>query len=500
MKLTFERKLPIVLFFVFLTLVSVGFVSYQYTVSLKEAVQRKSEAQNVVSLIDRTLTNLLDADSYVQGFYFTGNSTYGDRFEERRRQTGSALKELELLTSANPEQRANLEALKIAFLRYWQIADRRINDRKQLGPEAVQIEPSVLEFKTSVTQIRAELDRMRSVEQGVAAGYADQLDSNIYRTVWILIFASVAGIISLLVANVLVLTESRRRASAESAIVEANRNLEARVVESTNELREVNRDLELVAAERAQLLENEQAARREAEIANRLRDEFMATISHELRTPLNSILGWARMLKAGSLDGQQEEKALNTIIKSSETQNRLIEDLLDVARVISGKLNLEMRPISVAEVVNHSIESIRPSARAKRISVSVTIGEETNQAEVVGDHYRLEQVFTNLLTNSVKFTPDRGSIDVSVTSNNGLIEIAISDSGIGISSNFLPLVFERFRQDVATEGRNGGLGLGLAIVRNIVEMHGGSVRAESKGENQGSTFTVLLPLRRSEVV
>jgi signal transduction histidine kinase len=495
MKLTFERKLPIVLFFVFLTLVAVGFVSYQYTVSLKEAVQRKNDAQAVLIRIDKTLTDILDADSYVQGFYVTGNSTYADRFEDRKRQTEATLNELGLLTATNPQQSANLEALKTAVQGYWDAAGKRINDRKQFGPEIVEMEPSILEFKTAIGRIRAELDRMRTVEQEAASGYDRQLDRNLYRTVWILILASVAGIVSLLVANVLVLTEGRRRAKAETALVESNRNLEQRVEESTNELRRANKNLEAIAAERAQLLENEQAARREAEIANRLRDEFMATISHELRTPLNSILGWARMLKAGTLDGLQEEKALNTIIKNSETQNRLIEDLLDVARVISGKLNLELKPISAIEVVNHSIESIRPSARSKRITVSTDVEEAAGTVQVVGDRNRLEQVFTNLLTNSVKFTPEGGSIDVSVASNNGSVEIAISDSGIGISSNFLPLVFERFRQDTATETRNGGLGLGLAIVRNLVEMHGGTVRAESKGENQGSTFTVTLPVK-----
>ncbi|MDM7923060.1 MAG: ATP-binding protein [Pyrinomonadaceae bacterium] len=493
MKLTFERKLPLILFIVFLTLVAVGFVSYQYTVSLQDAAERKSVSQSILIHIDRTLAEMLDADYFAQEFYTIGNSTYEDRYLDRKRQAIATIGSLRGAVASNPVQAANIQSLEQAVNNYWLVAERRISARKQ-DSNITDREPSTMEFRTALSAVRSELDRMRSAEQNSSAGYGSELDKDLYRTVWILIIASVAGIVSLLVANVLVVTEGRRRAKAETALVDANRDLETRIEESTNELRLANENLQSIAAEREQLLENEKAARREAEIANRLRDEFMATVSHELRTPLNSILGWARMLRDGSLDERQEEKALSTIIKNSETQNRLIEDLIDVARLISGKLNLDMRSLEVGELLSHSIESVMPAAGAKKLDVEVEIEDGVEDLAIVGDQNRLEQVFTNLLTNSVKFTPESGSIKVEAHRRNGSVEIAVEDSGVGISPEFLPMVFERFRQDSTSEARNNGLGLGLAIVRNLVEMHGGEVRAESEGENCGARFTVTLPL------
>jgi signal transduction histidine kinase len=244
------------------------------------------------------------------------------------------------------------------------------------------------------------------------------------------------------------------------------------------------------------LLENEQKARREAEIANRLRDEFMATVSHELKTPLNSILGWARMLKAGDLDEDQIKKALSTIIKNSETQNRLIEDLLGVARVISGKLVLDLEPVDPVELAHDAIESVLPSAQAKHIEISQTMNEGADDWQVSGDRDRLMQVISNLLTNAVKFTPEGGSINVSIEHADTNLNIRVKDNGIGISPEFLPLVFERFRQDAAGTSRNGVLGLGLAIVRQLVEMHGGSISVHSGGIGKGSEFTVTLPAQQ----
>ncbi len=248
-----------------------------------------------------------------------------------------------------------------------------------------------------------------------------------------------------------------------------------------------------VEAERERLLKNEQEARRDAEIANRLRDEFLATVSHELRAPLNSILGWGRLLQKGQLDEPTSEKAISTIVRNAESQNRLIEDLLDVSRIISGKLRLEVMTIKPINIVESALETVRPAAEAKGITIKIS--GERDISHISGDPNRLQQVVWNLLSNAIKFTPQDGEVKLEIERQEEFVEIRVKDSGVGIKEEFLPYVFDRFRQaDASSIRKFGGLGLGLAIVRHITEMHGGTVHAESAGENQGSTFIVRLPL------
>jgi PAS domain S-box-containing protein len=253
--------------------------------------------------------------------------------------------------------------------------------------------------------------------------------------------------------------------------------------------------------ERERLLRNERNSRREAEIATRLRDEFMATISHELRTPLNAILGWSRIIQSNKTDEKTKVKAVDTIIKNAETQNRLIEDLMDVSRIISGKLVLELEDLSAEELVSSSIETVKPSAGEKSISLTLSVDENAKETNISGDPNRLRQIILNLLTNAVKFTPEGGQINVSLTEKDSQAIIKIKDNGVGISEEFLPFVFERFRQDAANLKQSGGLGLGLAIVRQLTELHGGSVSVESEGQDKGATFTVILPVAtKAEIV
>jgi PAS domain S-box-containing protein len=245
--------------------------------------------------------------------------------------------------------------------------------------------------------------------------------------------------------------------------------------------------------EREELLRKEQAARRDAEIANRLRDEFLATVSHELRAPLNSILGWGRLLEKGNLDEKTTQKALGTIVRNAESQNRLIDDLLDVSRIISGKLRLEVLSVKPINIVEAAMETVRPAAEAKNITLE--IHENQVVSHISGDPNRLQQVVWNLLSNAIKFTPNGGKVSVEIERANGCVEIRVSDTGVGIGKEFLPYVFDRFRQaDTSSIRKFGGLGLGLAIVRHLTEMHGGTVSATSDGENQGSTFIVSLPV------
>jgi signal transduction histidine kinase len=223
----------------------------------------------------------------------------------------------------------------------------------------------------------------------------------------------------------------------------------------------------------------------------------MATVSHELRTPLNSILGWARLLNDGQLDPSQQDRAVSTIIRSSENQNRLIEDLLDVARLISGKLELDIQQIELAELIDHSIDSLRLAAEIKNINIDFSDRPE-DPCIIEGDRNRLVQVFSNLIENGIKFSDRDSKITITMLPCDREATVFIRDEGIGISKGFLPAVFERFRQDEKGGQQNAGLGLGLAIVRNLVELHSGSVAVTSEGEGKGSEFTVTLPLYQHE--
>ena len=256
----------------------------------------------------------------------------------------------------------------------------------------------------------------------------------------------------------------------------------------------VAREAELQAQieARSRLLSSEKLARNEAERANRLKDEFLATVSHELRNPLNAILGWSHMLRLGKLTPTNAERAVETIYRNAKSQAQLVADLLDVSRIISGKLRLDVRTVALTNIVNAAIDSVRPAAEAKSIRLQTMI--DPGAGPISGDADRLQQVVWNLLTNAVKFTPKGGRIQVKVQRIDSHVEIVVSDSGVGISKEFLPYVFDRFRQADASSTRiHGGLGLGLSIVHQLVDLHGGAVSVQSEGEGKGATFTVTLP-------
>jgi PAS domain S-box-containing protein len=246
--------------------------------------------------------------------------------------------------------------------------------------------------------------------------------------------------------------------------------------------------------ERARILAEElRAARDRAEDATRVKDEFLATVSHELRTPLNAILGWARLLATGTLSPEKSTHAVETIIRNATAQNLIIDDLLDVSRIITGKLRLDVDYVDLNQVVSAALDVVRPGAEAKGVAVQWLLNPDAGTLK--GDAGRLQQVLWNLLTNAVKFTPRGGRIHVMLHREDSYVTIEVADTGKGIASEFLPRVFERFTQHESTNSRrSGGLGLGLAIVKHLVELHGGSVAAHSDGENTGSTFVVRLPI------
>ena len=253
------------------------------------------------------------------------------------------------------------------------------------------------------------------------------------------------------------------------------------------QMREANERL-VVATVKAQTMTEE------AEKANRLKDEFLSTVSHELRTPLNAVLGWARMLKSKELNQERATHGIETIERNASALAHIIDDLLDVSRIVAGKLHLVHYPVDLAGITQAAVDAVRPLAAAK--SIQLQFSPDPSSTEVVsGDAGRLEQVVVNLLSNAIKFTPEKGRVDVSIKRAGPNLELAVEDTGEGISPDFLPRVFDRFRQaDGATSRRHTGLGLGLAIVRQLVELHGGTVSADSSGPGKGAKFTVRLPI------
>lgn len=295
--------------------------------------------------------------------------------------------------------------------------------------------------------------------------------------------------------NVMILDRPASTRSVASAVQSAARSRQ-RQYQTRDQIQQIREAQE----QRARLLESERLARQHAERASRMKDEFLATLSHELRTPMTAILGWAQMLRQRTdsaenpADAAQHfDQGLEVIERNARLQADIIEDLLDMSRIISGKVRLEIQTFYPGAVVQAAVDSIRPAAQAKRLHVEVRCDPDSGQ--IRGDPSRLQQVFFNLLTNAVKFTPQSGRIQVVCRRIGSKMAISVSDSGMGIKPDFLPYVFDRFRQqDASTTRAFGGLGLGLAIVKQLVELHGGTVRVESAGEGKGATFCVTLPI------
>lgn len=277
-----------------------------------------------------------------------------------------------------------------------------------------------------------------------------------------------------------------------SITVSPIRDAQGRIVGASKVARDIT-DRLFAQAERERLLNSEKEARAAAEEANRSKDEFLAVVSHELRSPLNAITGWSSLLLSGRLDQEQTARALKTILRNADAQNQLIGDLLDVSRIVSGKLRLNVRQFQLTSVIEAAIEVVRPAAAAKSIRLHALL--DPAAGPVAGDPDRLQQIFWNLLSNAIRFTPNGGRVEISSQRINSHIEVVVTDTGRGIDASVLPFVFDRFRQGEgdSTNREYGGLGLGLSIVRHLVELHGGLVRARSGGIGKGAEFSVELP-------
>jgi signal transduction histidine kinase len=323
----------------------------------------------------------------------------------------------------------------------------------------------------------------------------DDATAPIRRLGQLLVYASglvglIGGVVSVLIASFA--TRPLKRL-AESTRELGEGRFDTRIpVEGPSEVRQLGQTLSRMAASISHLVRQEQQARREAEAANRTKDEFLATLSHELRTPLNAILGWASILSRSDYDKSRVSQAVHVIERNARIQSQMIEELLDVSRISAGTVQLNATAVPIASVVDAAVESIRPAADSK----GVRLIKRITSPEVVlhADARRLQQVAWNLLSNAVRFTPPGGQVEVTLARDGDEVDLRVADTGCGIAPEFLPHVFERFRQaDSSTTRAHGGLGLGLAIVRDLVELHGGSVRAESAGEGRGATFIVRLP-------
>jgi PAS domain S-box-containing protein len=280
-----------------------------------------------------------------------------------------------------------------------------------------------------------------------------------------------------------------------SLTVSPLRDATGRIVGASKIARDVTERRRL-EAERDRLLAISQEARETAEASNRMKDQFLAIVSHELRTPLNSILGWARLLQTGGLGEAARQRALDVIIRNTATQTQLVEDLLDLSRVVTGRMRLSFEPCELTALVAEAVDAVRPAADAKGIAL-VTVPEVDGGGAILCAPDRLRQVVWNLAMNAIKFTPTGGRVEVAVARTERTADIVVADNGVGISPEVLPHVFEQFRQEDSSSTRaHGGLGLGLALVKHLVELHGGQVRAESPGKGKGATFTVSIPLTR----
>ncbi len=308
------------------------------------------------------------------------------------------------------------------------------------------------------------------------------------RSAW---FVGVGVVLSLIAAQWISLPVRRLAQSART--LQTGRFDRPLRLAGPSEVRALGRAFNLMANHLAELVAKEQAARREAEAANHAKDDFLARVSHELRTPLTAVLGWAQMLQSERLPPEQARHALAVIERSARAQRQLIEDLLDVSRIVSNRLRIAREPVPLAKIVDEALDAVRPEAAARKIEIESVLSEP---GLVLGDARRLEQVVWNLTWNAVKFTQPSGKVTVRLEREGGYLVLSVADTGVGIPSAFLPHVFEWFRQADPAARSQAGLGLGLGIVRHLVQLHGGSVRADSRGEGRGATFVVRLPLHQ----
>jgi len=453
-------------------ILSIGFVSYTELSTLVNSSASVQRSYDVLQTLDDLDTAVTDSEANQRGFQLTRDPSYLTQYDAAVAQIRLAVSELRRLCASEPTTAAPVAQLS-------QLANAQLDDLQRTvhasqsgdrGTLEHMAEGADTQIMTAFRGFSADLD---VIQRGLLETRRQQ--EQIARTTseGVLIGTILLSLIFVGAAALISRRFDERRRQLEREIAERRR---------AEEYREA-------------LLVSERAARAEAERATRLKDEFVATLSHELRTPLNAIVGWASLLRSDRRTASVAQ-GMEVIERNAKAQAQMIEDLLDMSRIVSGKLRIDLQPIDPAAVLKAAVASIRPSADAKEILLHASIDPA---GMIDSDAGRLQQIIWNLLTNAIKFTPRKGAVRVSLKQVDGHVEIAVRDTGQGIPREFLPHVFDRFRQgDASTTRRHGGLGLGLSIVRSLVEMHKGTVEAHSDGEGQGATFTVRLPLARTQ--
>jgi signal transduction histidine kinase len=416
--------------------------------------------------LDRVLMQVSEADSSARRYLLTPGGEALAEFAQARGDLDASLTRLQGLTRDNADQQRRIERLRAATTARLQSADRILEVRRTHSLDAaleLARATDVGRWRAEIRDVAAELETSEATlleQRRIQANQAYALAVNGRVGSGIVSASLLVGLVALYIVY------ARTRQRREAALIQSERRTR-------------------------EAMQREQEARAEAERANRLKDEFLAVLSHELRTPLNAVLGWVQIVQAANPPDPTISRALGSIKRNAEAQQRLVEDLLDVSRIVSGKFPLERRPFELRTSVAAAVEAVRPAADAKQIRLQVGLDPEV---PVNGDPDRLQQVATNLLSNAVKFTPPGGSIEVTLARRNGRAELHVVDTGEGIPPELQPYIFDRFRQgDGSSTREHGGLGLGLAIVKHIVDAHGGTIAAHSEGKGKGSTFSVALP-------
>ncbi|WP_017653997.1 CHASE3 domain-containing protein [Fortiea contorta] len=427
-----------------------------------DAVEHTLRIQNTLESI---ISSLKDVETAQRGYLLTNNQDYLKPYQEGLKKINPTVQRLQELTRNNSTQQQRLNTLESQINLKLAELEQTISLQKSNQQEAALQVVRGGEGKQLMDKIRQLVWEMKSQESSLLTQSSAAAQDKAQKTTLVIILGNLLALGLVTLAIFTLHRDATKRRYAEEQLQLLNEDLEQRVSDRTAEL----------------------------ETINRVKDEFLSVLSHELRTPLNAILGWAKLLRSGRLDDAKAEQGLEVIERNARSQAQLIEDLLDISRIITGKLRLKVRPIAPISVVEAALDTVRPAAQARGIRIQTVL--DSDAGPVSGDPDRLQQVVWNLLSNAIKFTPKGGRVQVRLERINSHVEIIVSDTGQGINPEFLPYIFDRFSQaDASTTRVHSGLGLGLAIARNIVELHGGTIHAQSPGEGQGTTFVVNLPL------
>jgi signal transduction histidine kinase/CheY-like chemotaxis protein len=463
----FQRLLARSVIYPFVLLGLLALVLILLILHLLAVINSAEQMDLVISKATLIEKLVVDRETGLRGYVITKETSFLEPYTQATGPLNIERKAIRNLLLGNAEQTARLDLVDGDLEKWQQYADE-INDLVSKGGDATSA-VMTQRGKTLVDEIRGA---MQELVRSETSWRADQLQAARSATNLVLATSGGATLLIGIVLAVLV----RKQIGLATGIYQR-----ALAVE------------EMRNKEKAELLAGERAARSAAEHAGRMKDEFLATLSHELRTPLNAIVGWSQLLPRVSDNKEDLRQGLETIERNARIQAQLIDDLLDMSRIVSGKLRLEVQWVDPSAFIRAAIETMTPAARAKSIRIECLLDPQAGP--ISGDPNRLQQVVWNLLSNAVKFTPKDGKVQVLLQRINSHIEITVSDTGQGIKPNLLPYLFERFRQgDSSTTRAHGGLGLGLAIVKQLVELHGGTIRGQSDGEGKGSTFAVALPL------